>query len=292
MSKIHLLILTTLLSLCTSCRESDQERVARLVQEWQGKEIIFPEGLVFTRFVKDTVDYQIPESKFKVLVYVDSIGCISCKLQLYKWKSFIAHVDSATGGNVPFLFFFQSKDDKEIRYLLKRDNFSHLVCIDHDNRMNAKNDFPQEQAFQSFLLDKDNRVKVIGNPIHNLAIQELYLKHLTGVPQQKQAVTTLEAEQTEYDLGTVPTGTTKQQTVTIRNSGSTVFKLKGFTTSCDCTEATCDWQELQPGENGTFTVSYQAEEPGDFYRTVEIYGNIPDNALQFSFIGTVKKQSD
>ena len=76
MSKIHLLILTTLLSLCTSCRESDQERVARLVQEWQGKEIIFPEGLVFTRFVKDTVDYQIPESKFKVLVYVDSIAVL------------------------------------------------------------------------------------------------------------------------------------------------------------------------------------------------------------------------
>ena len=58
MNKIHLLILTTFLSLCTSCRESDTERVARLVQEWQGKEIIFPEGLVFTRFVKDTVDYR------------------------------------------------------------------------------------------------------------------------------------------------------------------------------------------------------------------------------------------
>ena len=269
-----LLILTTLLSLCTSCRESDQERIARLVQEWQGKEIIFPEGLVFTRFVKDTVDYRIPESEYKVVVYVDSIGCVSCKLQLYKWKSFIAHVDSATGGNVPFLFFFQSKDDKEIRYLLKR-----------------KNDFPQEQAFQSFLLDKDNRVKVIGNPIHNLAIKELYLKHITGVTQQKQAVTMLEAEQKEYDLGTVLTGTTKQQTITVRNSGSTVFKLKGFTTSCDCTEATCDWQELQPGESGTFTVSYQAEEPGDFYRTVELYGNIPDNALQFSFIGTVKNSN-
>ena len=74
MSKIHLLILTILLSLCTSCREGDQERVARLVQEWQGKEVVFPEGLVFTRFVKDTVDYRIPESDYKVLVYVDSVG--------------------------------------------------------------------------------------------------------------------------------------------------------------------------------------------------------------------------
>ena len=144
-----MLILTTLLSLCTSCRESDQERVARLVQEWQGKEIVFPEGLVFTRFVKDTVDYRIPESDYKVLVYVDSVGCTSCKLQLHKWKSFIAHVDSATGGNVPFLFFFQSKDDKELRYLLKRDNFNRPVCIDHANRMNAKNNFPQDMTFQT-----------------------------------------------------------------------------------------------------------------------------------------------
>ena len=63
-------------------------------------------------------------------------------------------------------------------------------------------------------------------------------------------------------------------TCEICSIGSTVFKLKGFTTSCDCTETICDWQELQPG---------------DFYRTVEIYGNIPDNALQFSFIGTVIK---
>ena len=30
------------------------------------------------------------------------------------------------------------------------------------------------------------------------------------------------------------------------------------------------------------------EQPGDFYRTVDIYGNIPINSLMLSFIGTVK----
>lgn len=49
-----------------------------------------------------------------------------------------------------------------------------------------------------------------------------------------------------------------------------------------------NWKELQPGESGTVTVSYEAEQPGDFYRTVEIYGNIPNNSLMVSFIGTVK----
>ena len=283
------LYILLLLSLLTACKENNKEKFALLVQEWQGKEIVFPQNMAFTRFVTEPVDYRIPDAEYKVLVYVDSVGCTSCKLQLPKWKELIAHVDSATNGNVPFIFVFQSKDDRELRYILKCDNFDRPVCIDRNNRFNSSNRFPQDITFQTFLLDKDNKVKVIGNPVHNLAVRDLYLKQITGMQYQEAlSKTTLETDKAEYDLGTVKEGTTKKQTVTVRNTGTSVFKLKGFTTSCDCTEATCDWKELQPGESGTVTVSYEAEQPGDFYRTVEIYGNIPNNSLMVSFIGTVK----
>ena len=283
-----LLYLLSILFLLTSCKENKKEEVARLVQEWQGKEINFPKNITFTRFVTDTVDYQIPQSDYKVLIYVDSMGCTSCKLQLPKWKELIAYTDSATGGSIPFLFFFQSKDDKELRYILKRDNFNRPICLDRNNELDKLNRFPQNITFQTFLLDKDNRVVVIGNPIHNLAVKDLYLKQITGIQNKETlTVTTLEPEKTEYDLGTVLNGTTKEQTVTIRNIGANIFKLKGFTTSCDCTEATCNWQELQPGENGIITVRYKAEQPGDFLRTVDIYGNISNKSLTLSFIGTV-----
>ena len=283
------LYILLLLSLLTACKENNKEKFALLVQEWQGKEIVFPQNMAFTRFVTEPVDYRIPDAKYKVLVYVDSVGCTSCKLQLPKWKELIAHVDSATNGNIPFIFVLQSKDDRELRYILKRDNFDRPVCIDRNNRFDELNQFPQDITFQTFLLDKDNKVKVIGNPVHNLAVRDLYLKQITGIQYQEALPkTTLETEQAEYDLGTVKEGTTKKQTVTVRNTGTSVFKLKGFTTSCDCTEATCDWKELQPGESGTVTVSYEAEQPGDFYRTVEIYGNIPNNSLMMSFIGTVQ----
>ena len=284
-----LLYISLLLSLLTACKENNKEKFALLVQEWQGKEIVFPQDMAFTRFVTEPVDYRIPDAEYKVLVYVDSVGCTSCKLQLPKWQELIAHVDSATNGNVPFIFVFQSKDDRELRYILKCDNFDRPVCIDRNNRFNSSNRFPQDITFQTFLLDKDNKVKVIGNPVHNLAVRDLYLKQITGMQYQEALPkTTLETDKAEYDLGTVKEGTTKKQTVTVRNTGTSVFKLKGFTTSCDCTEATCDWEELQPGESGTVTVSYEAEQPGDFYRTVEIYGNIPNNSLMVSFIGTVK----
>ena len=283
------LYILLLLSLLTACKENNKEKFALLVQEWQGKEIVFPQNMAFTRFVTEPVDYRIPDAEYKVLVSVDSVGCTSCKLQLLKWKELIAHVDSATNGNVPFIFIFQSKDDRELRYILKCDNFDSPVCIDRNNRFNSSNRFPQDITFQTFLLDKDNKVKVIGNPVHNLAVRDLYLKQITGMQYQEALPkTTLETDKAEYDLGTVKEGTTKKQTVTVRNTGTSVFKLKGFTTSCDCTEATCDWKELQPGESGTVTVSYEAEQPGDFYRTVEIYGNIPNNSLMVSFIGTVQ----
>jgi hypothetical protein len=56
-----------------SCQDDKREQFMRLVQEWQGKEIRFPKEITFTRFVTDTVDYQIPTSDYKVLIYVDSI---------------------------------------------------------------------------------------------------------------------------------------------------------------------------------------------------------------------------
>ena len=164
----RLLYILFLLFLLAACRENKKEQFARLVQEWQGKEIVFPQDMVFTRFVTEQVEYRIPDAEYKVLIYVDSTGCTSCKLQLPKWKELIAHVDSATNSNIPFIFVFQSKDDKELRYILKRDNFNRPVCIDRDSQLDKLNKFPQDITFQTFLLDRDNKVKVIGNPVHNL----------------------------------------------------------------------------------------------------------------------------
>ena len=72
------------------------------------------------------------------------------------------------------------KDAKEIRYLLKRDAFDRPVCIDIDDRLNKLNKFPADITFQTFLLDKDNKVTVLGNPVHNTAVKDLYLKQITG----------------------------------------------------------------------------------------------------------------
>lgn len=269
-----LFILTIILSL-VSCKENEKERITRLVNEWQGKEIKFPERMLFTRFVTDTVDYQIPQADHKVLVYLDSVGCTSCKLQLHKWKELIAYVDSATNSSVPFLFIFQSKDDKELRYILKRDDFDLPVCIDHDNQFNGQNNFPADITFQTFLLDRNNKIAVIGNPVHNLQVKELYLKQLTGKasPTAGMLKTTAEAVNPDIDFGTFPKSEEKTNVFEIRNTGDTPLVIVDVSTTCGCTAATFDKVPAKPGELLRVEVKMTPKDTGFFDEVVTIKCN-------------------
>ena len=278
-----------LLFFAMSCQKNERAKIEFLVKEWNNKEIRFPDNPVFTRFVTDTVPYRIPKSDYKVVVFVDSVGCISCKLQLPKWKEFMHEVDSLSDGNVPFVFFFQTKDVSELRYILRRDNFSHPVCIDTEDSFNKLNRFPDVMTFQTFLVDSGNRVKVIGNPIHNLSVKDLYLKEITGIEAVSQPVTTIQADSAEYHYGVVGENKTASRKIILRNTGKEVFRIKGTTTSCDCMTAEYDWDEIPPGGKAAMTVEYKAEEPGDFWRTITIYGNISEKSFTLDFWGTVKK---
>lgn len=272
-----------------SCSDDKKYDIEVLVKEWNNKEIRFPENPVFMRYVTDTVPYKIPKTDYKVVVFVDSVGCISCKLQLPKWKEFMHEVDSLSDGNVPFVFFFQTKNVRELRYILRRDNFSHPVCIDTEDSFYKLNRFPGEMMFQTFLVDSENRVKVIGNPIHNLSVKDLYLKEIAGIEAVSLPVTTIQADSAEYHYGVVGENMTASRKIILKNTGNEVFRIKGTTTSCDCMTAEYDWDEIPPGGKAAMTVEYKAEEPGDFWRTITIYGNIPEKSFTLDFWGTVRK---
>lgn len=281
------LLLICCFLLLIACEDSKRKQFSSLVQEWEEKEILFPENPIFTRFATDTTFYRIPKSEYKVVVYVDSFGCISCKLQLPKWKEFISKVDSLSGGKVPFLFFFQPRDMKSLHHLLLRDDFSLPICVDANNEFDSLNHFPREIMFQSFLLDKDNCVIVIGNPVHNLSVRDLYIRNLLGTKQTTSLLTILKANAMEYNLGVVREKEDKSQVVMLKNVGKEKFVMKGVTTSCDCMSVDYDWSEIGPGETATLTAIFKPETKGEFWRTITIYGNIPNESMTLGFVGKV-----
>jgi len=267
-----------LLIFFSSCKETEKERITRLVTEWQGREILFPEDIVFTRYVTDTVDWQIPESDYKILIYVDSIGCVNCKLQLDKWKEFINKVDMVSRGNVPFLFIFHPKNLIDLRYLLLGYNFNTPVFVDLKNTINNMNNFSDHTLFQTFLLDKNNKVLIIGNPINNLAIKDLYLKQIAGTTpsiSNQPAQTTAEALQTEINFGSFYHSEKKIALFEIRNTGQQPLVIVDAATTCGCATLTFDKHPAIPNDILQVKVTYspKAKESGFFSETITIKCN-------------------
>ncbi|WP_303228097.1 DUF1573 domain-containing protein [Parabacteroides goldsteinii] len=287
---LYILLITAFFS-CDNEQKEKEKQILQLVNEWQGKQIVFPENAIFTRYLTDTTDYQIPQSEYKVLIYVDSIGCTSCKLQLHKWKELIDYTDSVTQNKVPFLFFFHPKDAKEIRYLLKRDGFDRPICIDLDDRLNKLNKFPADMTFQTFLLDKNNKVAVLGNPVHNTAVKDLYLKQITGKdnPNKNIPKTTAEVNQTEIDFGTFDKSEIKQTTIEVKNTGDSPLVIVDISTTCGCTAATYDKRPAKPGETLRVGIKMTPKDTGFFDEVVTIkYNSINNRPVKVRIKGNAK----
>ena len=88
--------------------------------------------------------------------------------------------DSLFQGKVGFLLFFQPKSVKEMGYLFIRDRFDYPLFMDTGGEINALNHFPQAQQYQCFLLDSNNKALMIGNPVLNQKIWELYEERISN----------------------------------------------------------------------------------------------------------------
>ena len=266
-----ILLLTIFLS---ACQDKQKEIITLLVKEWQGKQILFPENMVFTRFASDTTNFVIPTSDYKVLVFVDSIGCTSCKLQLSRWKEFIRYTDSISQKNIPFLFFFQFDDQWEIHSLLIRENFDKPICLDRSDSLNQLNHFPKDIRFQVFLLDKNNKVVVIGNPVHNPNVKELYLEEISRKQPVAPIQTTVKVEKESLLLETIPLGKSKDTLFTLVNTGDQPLVIIDVTTTCGCAQTLFDKHPVQPGESLHIKVGVTPENKGLFDETITVKCNI------------------
>ena len=273
-----------------SCTESDKERFTRLVKEWERKQINFPDHSVFTIQGKDTVDFPFMDAGYKVVTYVDSAGCTSCKLQLNRWKELVAEVDSLTDGAVPFLFYFQTKDLKELRYLTRREGFTYPVCFDEKDELDALNQFPDEMMFQTFLLDKDNKVVAIGNPVLSPKVKELYLKVMTGkgVQETTKGLTEVSLDQTVLDFGSFPKEEKQERNFVLTNIGTNILVIHDVITSCGCTQVEYRKEPARPGDTLELKVSYEAEDKGFFNKTLTVYCNTGNSPLHLNVRGTAK----
>lgn len=61
------------------------------MQEWKGREILYPNDMHFFMQGRDTLNAD-SICMYKIITYIDSIGCMSCKLGLSQWQDFFVNL--------------------------------------------------------------------------------------------------------------------------------------------------------------------------------------------------------
>ena len=210
-----------------------------VVNEWIGKEIKFPENMPCFVSGKETLSEFCDENfhrEYKILLYVDSAGCSDCRLKLFEWKQLMEEADRLFPGKVGFLLFFQPKSTDEMADMFLNNRFDYPVFTDTTGSINLLNLFPQAMQHQCYLLDADNKVLSIGNPVINLQIWELYKKIISDEKKvEPKMLTSLEIDRTVHDYGIIRKGSSSFGDFIITNSGTKPLVISRISVTCGCT---------------------------------------------------------
>jgi len=128
---------------------------------------------------RDTVLTGFTEAPVKLVVYHDSVMCGSCEAgRMHEWNNIVAYADSlAPWFSIIYLFTPKRADLGRIRIALRADRFNYPIFVDQNATFVKQNpNLPKNRQLHSFLLDKNNRVVLVGNPLHNPTLWQLYKK--------------------------------------------------------------------------------------------------------------------
>jgi hypothetical protein len=292
MKKLLLFLIILPLGFSTCKKNYKRTEAEKIVAEWIGKTIQFPQDYSCNILGKDTVSdlcSGLFQKEYKILLYVDSAGCSSCRLKLAQWKQLIEESDSLFQDRLGFLLFFQSKSKKDLDYLFRSDRFDYPVFIDMNKAINQLNHFPDKPEYQCFLLDKNNKIRMIGNPASNPKIWELYKQTISGRTQTEETpLTSVFVEQPEIEINDLQVGKKSIGIFKLKNTGNQPLSIARMDASCGCTVPSWDKKPIEPGEQTEIKIEIQPEESGFFHKTIRVYGNVEKGVISLSVKGTVE----
>ncbi len=117
------------------------------------------------------------DKAFTLIIYNDESECLSCNVKkLNEWHRFLTQVYSTYNGvRVCYIFSPDDEDMDETRVLLQTQGFGHPVFVDSAHVFEKANPWlPKESIFHTFLLNNSNKIILIGNPLQNQKINQMF----------------------------------------------------------------------------------------------------------------------
>ena len=286
--KVYILILSCALFISCGNRSlpsKNQQELSRIVNELIGKHIVFPEAMYDDRAIDSLL-----KMDYKLVVYTDSVGCTECHLSLGEWSVKIREM-KVINKNLSFIFVVNNSSELVIRSLLNKNRFDYPVFIDHNNSFYKLNSLKKDHRFQVFLLDRENNILLIGDPIRNDAIWELYKKTLNdekSVPFKRYSNREIVVSATTINLGEFSSEQSQSCIFTLYNTGENMLVIDDVVTSCGCTSVEYSKEPISPGKSLDIIVTYKAAHPEHFNKTITVYCNSSVSPLRLKIMGNAK----
>ena len=276
----------------SACGNLHYKEIQETVTYWQKREILFPSDTVFVSYSRKYGEKKmsLPKGEYSIFCYVDSTGCMSCKLQLDKWGEFINQIDSISSNRVPFIFVFQSALKSDLIHFLKKVGFEYPLFIDTKNSFDSLNGFPTDIQYQTFLLDRNNKVLSIGNPIYNPGVRELYMDIIQGkvIRREKnlnQTKTKVSVSTTDISLGSFNWEQEQTTSFVFKNTGNAPLAIQNVIISCGCLTVDYPKEPVPPLHEAILKVKYKADQPGYFNKTIIVYCSADSSPFKLKVSG-------
>lgn len=171
--RFNILIVVILVLLCT-CNNIQKE-----MELLSSRPIILPDTLsnFYTSKEVGYINSSIP--LMKLIIYIDSSECASCSIkQISEWNSIIDSV-LRISNKINFYFILTPKkiNLSSVKRTLIAEGFNYPVLLDTLGKFEGSNPhLPKNRALHTFLLDENNNVILVGSPLYNKKIEEMFYK--------------------------------------------------------------------------------------------------------------------
>ncbi len=125
-----------------------------------GKQIKFPDSLV--NLLGDEQN-----TGLRIVSYING-NCPKCLFDLKKWMEMKAKYQ------LKLIFVINTEDKVRLDYFIKKEDLQISYFLDSTNSFILSNELPSNPLLQTFLLDKNDKILLMGNPLYNRDLFQLY----------------------------------------------------------------------------------------------------------------------
>jgi len=160
---------------CFSCGE--RNGLKKSIEQFRSKPVTLHTDRMKCLIDGNDTVVPIENNSMKYIIYTDAESCGSCTLKNFHLWNDILDKSRMYGKNLAFFFIFAPtpKDRQVLEQTLKTYSPDYPVYIDTLHVFERENPYMKSNIMlHSFLLDENNRVVLVGNPLKNKRIDEMF----------------------------------------------------------------------------------------------------------------------